>query len=227
MATLKAVLLTSLVSLPLGFGLSLMLDKRNAQNHTPQSATTPKIAADAPRDPIAVMAPLPQNNEVALLKKDLLALRVEVAALKEEWRQLKDAKPTYGSPLVDSSKKKPMNEEELQAAEEKYFSQQGEALETLFRQQTIALDWSKETEAFVRKGLATDKISADTIIALECRSSICRLELANGQDGEAPDFIQFSQQIAGELPNIINSQTESGVSSSVFYLSKEELILAQ
>ncbi len=224
MNLLKTILITTAVTLPLGFYVSTIVPKPDGIQQGEQTAAAPSVTASVPvvsKNDAAHQ----QDDDVALLKTEVNGLKAEIAALREAMRGFAKVKSTKEISVQDTDKIVPPSDEAIRAEEEKYFAEQGAALETDFRQQTIDPVWSSEAATLIRKGLASDKISGNAIVSLECRTHTCRLELANNGKNKPPDFIEFPQQIAGELSNMMVSQTESGDDTTVFYLSKEEFVL--
>jgi hypothetical protein len=225
MKLFKTILMTCAVTLPLGFFIAILLDKP----HTLQQSEQPPIKPAIISAPLAINANTtdtpPQNNAVLVLTTQVQHLQADVTALREELHSMVKTKAATAILGRDPDKKPPSTDDAIQAEEEKYFAKQGEALSADFRQQSIAPGWSTETVALVKAGLASDKISETSIISLECRTRTCRLELANTRKNKVPDFMAFPQYIAGELSNILISQPESTDGATVFYLSKEELML--
>jgi hypothetical protein len=222
MNLLKTIVITTAINVPLAAYVSTLIPKSVETQGSVPIALTAKA-----NDPVIAkqIDTVQQNDDVVTLKTDVVNLKLELAALREEMHSMTKVKVDTAILGRDADKSVPRSDEEIRAEEEKHFAVQGEALESGFRQQTIAPKWSAEAMALVRAGLAKDKISGDAIVSLECRTHSCRLELANNGKNQTPDFVEFPQHIAGELSNVMVSQTESSDSSTVFYLSKEEFVL--
>ncbi|WP_394751851.1 hypothetical protein [Crenothrix sp.] len=215
----KIILITTAVNLPLSVYVSTLISKPAAvqtpiQIHSSTVENIPLISKNSEDHQ--------QNDEMVLLKTDVQALKLQLASLKN---QIQSSPKTKASNAIKHDNTIARNDEAMLAEEQKHFAVEGAALESAFRQQTVNAKWSAETIDLIGKGLASDKIGASSMISLECRSDTCRLELANNGKNQPPDFVEFPQQIAGELSNLMVSQTESSDSSTVFYLSKEEFVL--
>lgn len=224
MNLVRIVLITTVINVPLSVYVSTFIAKPDKTQGHVQAVSVAKVSGPAVM--IKAIDDTQEKEDVATLSADVNSLKVELAGLREEIRRIVSSKTNAaisgrGSDDVSVAR----SNEDIQAEEEKIFAAQGEALESDFRQQTIAPAWSSETEDLVRKGLLSDKISADSIVSLECRTHTCRLELADNSQNKAPDFVDFPQKVSEELPNVMMSQTESGDNTTVFYLSKEEFVL--
>jgi hypothetical protein len=160
------------------------------------------------------------GTEVARLRADVLALRADMQA------QQSKLVTASKDPMPDQAKEK-VTRAEIHAKEEEYLREQGEVLETGFRQQTTDPNWSVKAKKLVQDALASDKVALKDIIDLECRATMCRVELANDGNSQAPKIAEFPMKISEELPNIrVNQTNESdGSTTTVLYLSKDDFVL--
>lgn len=216
----KIILITTAVNLPLSVYVSTLIPRADERQDDVQIASgvksnVPVVLKDSKDHQ--------QNDEMVLLKTDVQALKIQLASLKNQMQSPPKAKAGNAINQYDNTIAR--SNEAMLAEEQKHFAVEGAALESAFRQQTVDAKWSAEAIDLIRKGLASDKITASSIISVECRSDNCRLELANNDKNQPPDFVEFPQQIAGELSNLMVSQIESSENSTVFYLSKEEFVL--
>jgi hypothetical protein len=167
------------------------------------------------------------------LGESLAALRKEVAGLKADVLALQSAKQTQQLRLdavsqhaVSNPVKPQLAREQILAKEKERLRVRGEQLETGFRQQTTDPAWSARAKTLVLDALASDKVASKDIIDIECRTSKCRVELANDANGEEVKLSDFPMKISEELPNILVNQTKEsdGSTTTVLYLSKDDLI---
>jgi hypothetical protein len=213
----KILMLTTAIIIPLSVYVSTLI----AQPVETQTDTQTVSSVKSENKLTAAQ----QSNELPTLKANVIALKAELAALREEMHTMAKTKAATAILGRDTNKDVPRSDEELHAEETKHFAAQSEALESDFRQQTLAPTWATDTMALIRTALASDKSSDSAIIDLQCRSRTCRLELANNGKNQALELVEFTQTIAEELSNVIVSQAESSDSTTVFYLSKEEFVL--
>ena len=85
-------------------------------------------------------------------------------------------------------------------------------------------DWSVKAKSLVQEALASDKAASSDIVDIECRTTMCRVELANDGNKQAPKVAEIPKKIGEELPNVLVNQTNEsdGSTTTVLYLSKDE-----
>jgi hypothetical protein len=182
----------------------------------------------------------PMLHELAVkdgdLKEDLTALGKEVARLRADVAALRVDMQTQQSKFSTSSKNPAPDTDtakdkqaiiDMRAKEDEQIQKQGEVLETGFRQQTTDPNWSAKAKSLIQDALANDKVASKDIIDIECRTNMCKVELANDGNNQAPKIAEFPMKISQELPNImVNQTTESdGSSTTVLYLSRDDITL--
>lgn len=157
------------------------------------------------------------------LADDMAALGMEVARLKEEVSALRE-EVRGGRPGATAGHK---GAEDLRAAEEekKRYRERGEALESRFRQQATDPAWASKTTAVVQDALASEKIAASAVRNVECRSGMCRVEIAD--NGQPPNLDLFPLKVGRELPSLLAYRTEEGggAGTLVLYLSRDGFTL--
>jgi hypothetical protein len=160
------------------------------------------------------------GKEVSQLRADLTALRAELQT--KHLAQVSSAKVSEQDAAKDAQALT-----EIRVKEEERLQKQGEALEAGFRQQTTDPDWSTKAKGLIQEALASDKVDSKNIIDVECRTSMCRVELANDTNSNAPRIAEFPMKISEELPNILVNQTNEsdGSTTTVLYLSKDDFVL--
>lgn len=161
------------------------------------------------------------GKEVSQLRADLTSLRAELQT--NHLAQVSSAKVAE----QDDAAKDAQALTEIRVKEEERLQKQGEALEAGFRQQTTDPDWSTKAKGLIQEALAGDKVDSKNIIDVECRTSMCRVELANDTNSNAPRIAEFPMKISEELPNILVNQTNEsdGSTTTVLYLSKDDFVL--
>ncbi|MEQ1557416.1 MAG: hypothetical protein ABL933_00580 [Methyloglobulus sp.] len=163
------------------------------------------------------------RKEVALLKADLADLRANMHAS----RQQITGNVTENQAATDPTPNTGLTPEETIAKEDEFFRKQGEALEAGFHQQTIDPAWSAKTKQLLQDALTSAKIPSKSVIGIECRASMCKVELASDENGKAPNTTQLQMKIGTELPNVMVNQFKEidGSTTNIFYLSREEFNL--
>lgn len=167
------------------------------------------------------------RENLAALGKEVAHLRADVAALRMDMQMQQSKLAASVNNLAPDPVKNPQALTEMRAKEEESIQKQGEALETGFRQQTTDPNWSVKAKSLIEEALFSDKVASTDIIDVECRASMCRVELANDSNNQAPRITEFPMKISEELPNILVSQTNEsdGSTTTVLYLSKDDPVL--
>ncbi len=167
------------------------------------------------------------QNQVNLLSIEVSELKRTVTALNTELRILASTRKANvtavsADPMAERQK---VEEMRIQATEHQH--EQGEQLELSFHQQTTDPDWSSKTKSLIQEALTGDKVAAESIIDIDCRATMCRIELSDDDQHRMPKFSAFPLKIGQELPNImVDQHTESdGSTTTVMYLSKDDFAL--
>ena len=167
------------------------------------------------------------RENLTALGKEVSQLRAELTALRAELQAGGTALAHPADVVKQDSAKEMQALTEMRTKEEERIQKQGEALEAGFRQQTTDPDWSIKAKSLIQDALASDKVESKDIVDVECRASMCRVELANDANSKAPRIAEFPMKISEELPNILVNQTNEsdGSTTTVLYLSKDDFVL--
>ncbi|WP_347989610.1 hypothetical protein [Methylomonas sp. AM2-LC] len=158
------------------------------------------------------------SNDIVLLKAEILSLRTAMQA-----QNLASNTVVASSILSPSEEKQRLSEQ--RAHEEERFNQQAQLLEIDFRKQRLDANWATRTKNLIKAALEEEQIVPADIIGLECRSSMCRLELAiDNRDELASKLTMLPIKIGSELPSILISQHNDNQSNTILYLSKDDLV---
>lgn len=162
------------------------------------------------------------KKEVEELKRTVVSMHSELQTLAST-RQVPANTVASIDPVTEREKADALRNQETERQHE-----QGEQLELNFREQTTDPDWAAKTKTLLHDALTSDKISTENIIDIDCRATMCRVELSNDNQHEAPKFTTFAMNIGAELPNImVDQNTErDGSTTTVMYISKEEFALS-
>jgi hypothetical protein len=227
MKLIHVFLVGSAVILPMVTYVSLTSET----NHEIHNA---KVTSSIYERPIPHGVAVKDDTKDGDLKENLTALGKEVARLRADVLALRAGLQAQQSKLARSSKHSVQDQAKdiqtltkMRAKEEERIQEQGEVLEAGFRGQTTDPNWSAKTKKLIQNALASDKVAVKDIIDVECRSSMCRVELANEGTNQAPKIAEFPMKISEELPNIMVNQTDEsdGSSTTILYLSSDDFIL--
>jgi hypothetical protein len=161
-----------------------------------------------------------KGKNITALSDEVSQLRADVLALRADLKKSSQKTPTQGLP-------KDLETIHEMHAKEDDPTKNLEVLEAGFQQQTTDPVWSEKTKNLVQDGLFKDNLTAEDIIDVDCRNSMCRVELANNKDSDGLRLEELPMKIGAELPNIVANQIKEkdGSTSTVLYLSRDTLIL--
>jgi len=161
-----------------------------------------------------------KSKNMTVLSDEVSQLRAEVLALRADIKKSSQKTLTQGLP-------KDLETIHEMHAKEDNPTKQLEVLEAGFQQQTTDPVWSEKTKNLVQDGLFKDNLAAKDIINVDCRNSMCRVELANNIDSDGLKLEELPMKIGAELPNILANQIKEndGSTTTVLYLSKDTFVL--
>ncbi len=206
----------------LSTGIYLSLNSETKQDGI-QNSGAPLSANEKPElHGIAAKEDLKEN--VAALGNEVSRLRAEILALRSDMQAQKAA--SNKTPVQEQPNAQ-QNLTEMHAKEDNRIKKQGEVLEAGFQQQTTDPIWSEKTKNLVHDALANDNVTSKDIVDVECRNSMCRVELANDANSEGLKIEEFPMKIGQELPHIMANQVKEsdGSTTTVLYLSKDGFAL--
>jgi hypothetical protein len=162
-------------------------------------------------------------NQVEKLNHEMADLKSSVTALHAQMKMLATTDPKNITTAIDSTREKEQIDQMRNSTAERQH-QQGGQMESSFRQQTTDPDWSVKTKALIQDALAREKIAAENILNIECRNTMCRVELTNDDQHKLPKISNFPLLIGQELPSIMVDQISesNGSTTTILYLSKDD-----
>lgn len=205
-------------------------------------AWRPATQIDAPPPiPASTTAPRPQpkarpgvherfvsETSVAALRRELSGLRAEVTALREALRDRASTAPAaqdagpVGEPLAVA----PLDPEAELAAEtaevERASLKRMEAIEAVLNAEPVDSRWADTARATVREALGVG-LDGAAIADVDCRSTLCRVELRH-LDGGAAAALQrrFPLRVGRVLPRLRMHRLENpdGSITTLIYLAR-------
>lgn len=172
--------------------------------------------------------------EVANLKKELASVKTELALLKKSLANRTLASAEAGSGA--SGQPHPPTPEEIEAAADTLQIREAEGIELIkrhseyvassFSSEPIETAWANTTMASIRSAWEKNQTAGVNLIALECHTTLCRLEIEYAQTSMADDFeSRLLNDLGGKLPSIMrhggDPQGSEGVERVVLYLARE------
>jgi hypothetical protein len=172
--------------------------------------------------------------EVANLKKELASVKTELALLKKSMagRTLASAETESGA----SGQPRPPAPEEIEAAADALRLREAEGVESIkrhseyvassFSSEPIETAWANATTASIHGAWEKNQAEGVNLIALECRTTLCRLEIEYTQTAMADDFeSRLLNDLGGKLPSMMRQGGDppgsEGVERVVLYLARE------
>lgn len=169
------------------------------------------------------------HTEMTALRQEVARLEAKIAALQTDFQTLKS--PSQSLQVIETKltgriKSSSLSLAEIRAQEQvkedEYWAQEAERLEADFQQQAQDPDWSASSKSSIQAALARIKIAEADIIDMDCRSSTCRIELANNSQNQVPDITLLALTLGQRLSNMRVKPTKDGSDerTTVVYLSK-------
>lgn len=169
------------------------------------------------------------HTEMTALRQEVARLEAKIAALQTDFQTLKS--PSQSLQVIETKltgriKSSSLSLAEIhaqeQVKEDEYWAQEAERLEADFQQQEQDPDWSASSKSSIQAALARIKIAEADIIDMDCRSSTCRIELANNSQNQVPDITLLALTLGQRLSNMRVKPTKDGSDerTTVVYLSK-------
>jgi hypothetical protein len=171
------------------------------------------------------MAPSPRTSAaVETLPQDIAALRKEVSALRRQVREQLRAGPVgaHGREEIPAhdSRRDPAARAEAERDRQAHMA----VLEASFWQEPADQGWSSAAAAAVQDALAFDDTAQAAMRSLECRSTTCRLEMADDNTGELAKVLPvFLMQLAQTLPYATANHIDysDGSRGIILYMTQE------
>jgi len=161
------------------------------------------------------------------LVEDMTALRQEVALLR---REIANMQLQLREQAMAATDKVPAREEsddvQMKSVEEEERAnhERTETLEAAFIQESVDQQWADEATHAIKEALGREDMGQLVLQSLECRSSSCRMQLANNGSGDMPKSLPLLMQLLSEtVPYVTAGEVEdsAGGTSLVLYMSQD------
>ena len=190
----------------------------NAPNRSSAVTDTPAFHELASKDgslDVAMTAEHGVQQRLTALNEEIVMLKTEMLAVKSAVQTLSQAGNTTAPALTPAEERQ--QTADLRAQDAENLKQRNNQLETDFRKQRTDPSWSSQTRNLIRTALEEENIAGADIIGIECRSTMCRVELAVTNSEQMSKAAMVSAKVGPELPNVMVNQGHDG---AVFYFSK-------
>lgn len=164
------------------------------------------------------------------LRREVSRLRAELAALRRDLDQLLRDNPgaIVESEFDTSAEKTPemLAAEEAEARENsrQQWHERLTEIDALLQKEPVDPVWSGQVSARIQEVLNRGKHGRTYLFALDCRSTLCRLEVQHDDPNAASDFANgFPGEVAELFPKIAMGHADEGdgYSHTVLYLVRE------
>jgi hypothetical protein len=158
-----------------------------------------------------------EQQEISTIKTDIGRLQYQLSLLRQQLssNEQKKQDPETEKDSDDAIAKDP-SERTKQAQKERM-----EGFEYSFRAEPQDSRWSPGTLAAVHEAMEKDTALRAAILHLDCRSSLCRLELSDdGTDSLSGSIVSLAQKLMKVFPNIMGDRVDAGGGKStlVYYM---------
>jgi hypothetical protein len=177
----------------------------------PQGAATPQVRGE--------LGALVERSEAAQLeiseiKTDIGRLQYQLSLLRE---QPSSNEPKSRSPEAERESDDAVVETPSKKGNLAY-KEKMEAFESSFRTEPQDPGWSSSTLSAVREALDRDEALRAATLDLDCRSSLCRLELSdNGTDSMSASIGSMARKLMRVFPSIVGDRIDVGGKSTLVY----------
>ena len=171
------------------------------------------------------------RKQVALLRDDLATLRSQLQAQAAQLRTIGAALDRTLAPprrVPESRRASPTDyasqEAKLLAEEKERSAKWEQANDTEFSAQAVDPRWANQADDLIKQAFTSDELQNTIPMAMECRSTLCRVEVVHKDASERSWFEHHLPSLVADLlPSIAMHTTEhsDGSSVSVVYLARE------
>lgn len=179
-------------------------------------------ASPASGGPTPQGAALAENAELAELRREVARLGLQVRS--QHGRP--SAAPAPAEVAARASGELPPRDS-AEAQEERARKRRDRiaGIEAAFRREAVEPGWSATASAAIQAAMVTERDLGPLARGVECRSSTCRVELADDGSGKSAKALQlFIHHLGGELPGVVADRTEGGggAATMVLYMSRPD-----
>lgn len=163
------------------------------------------------------------------LRSEVVLLRTEMAALRRQMDEEQSARARTESAAADVGLEAfpadPAEEETLLIEEEERSAQTRlETIEGILATEPEDAEWSLSAAELIREVLASKDFEGTSVYDVQCRSSLCRIEVEHDDPRKLADFqMHFPMRVASLLPRTAMHRVEgdNGSSRTIVYLARE------
>ena len=189
------------------------------------------------------------QEEMVMMKKELKLLKTTLrqhssqsseGVLQQSLTSLKDEVRLLGDQLTgalnaiealsqqtqtkqEALAQQPIDKEFSSLDDEYHHDEAIQVINTTFETEPVDGDWSFETTDLITQSLDIEQFPDTTMQNVECRSSLCRMEVAHADEESQRLFeLEFPMLVAEQLPamSFDQQQLDDGSFSSIIYMAR-------
>lgn len=160
-------------------------------------------------------------DELGALRREVLLLRADLSGVRNRVQQLEQSENRSTS---DEDAQTIESPEEVFAARTEA-AQRAEdrlgAIEAAFLGEPTDRSWSADTSMAIDEALQSEQLRGTNVRSVECRSTMCRVEVAHDDPRKRMEFgLWLPAKLGGVLPTFITKEVDEGegVTGSILFL---------
>ena len=179
------------------------------------------------------------DTDYQKLKTEMAQLKFELQALKQQFAQYQfnsisesgeesietdDSIVTSKQANIEITAAMDEQEEKVLQQQASQHLQHAQALDDSFMAETVDNSWSYQTVDTINQALQAKQLDGTSVIGVQCKSSICRVEVEHQDFGKADEFVMwFPHFVSGTLPEVMidKQDDEGGFYTTVIFLARK------
>jgi len=223
----SSLLLFALIALGVGWTIHALYPSVRQEAPDARAVSLPAPTGSGGRDEPTTDDLVVLKHDMALVKSDLGSLRASLTSLAT---QVQSASLSRGEPAEHIPHEEPQaidsQAQDAAAMEEDAMLQETrlEAIEATLRGEAIDATWAAQATDAIEQALEDKALEGSVLDALECRSTLCRVEVTHPNPIARADFmLRFPMKVGQVLPSMTVRPIEGddGSSTSSIYLARE------
>lgn len=223
----SSLLLFALIALVLGWTIHALYPSVRQEAPDARAGSLPPPTGSGGRDDPTTDDLVVLKHDMALVKSDLASLRASLTSLAT---QVQSASLSRGKPAERIPHEEPQaidsQAQDAAAMEENAKLQETrlEAIEATLRGEAIDATWAAQATDAVEQAFEDKALEGSVLDALECRSTLCRVEVTHPNPTARADFmLRFPMMVGPVLPSTTTQliEADDGSSTTWIYLARQ------
>ncbi len=222
----SSALLFALIAVVLGWTIHALYPAVRQAAPNAQAGSLPVPTGSGGEDDPAAEDLVVLKHDMALMKSDLASLRASLTRLTADMKsqsgsrvEAEESTPYGERQAVDSEVQEAPIEESAKLEEARL-----EAIEATLRHEAIDATWVAQATDAIEQAMEDKALAGSELHDLECRSTLCRVEVAHQNPIARADFmLRFAMMVGPVLPSMTAQPIEGddGSSTSSIYLARQ------